>query len=717
MLYARDVIRSDGDEPRNHRVVWADQREVWLFDLDQPRTVITRVDRAGLEARLGAREAVIVTAHGYDVRRLDSALTDTQKRRREEMLAVISPIVAQAPEIFDNRLRGRVIADLEREKVRSAKTLHAALDSWWRGGMTSDTLVPAFDKVGRSPRADGARKAGRKQPAGTPQGLPITPEIEKIFKDAIKRFYSNDRRNALTAAYHMMLGMWFVDELRDAATGAVTYRTKPEYAQTGFPTMRQFRYWYGKQPDRLGTRRKRMGSANYDKDSRTTTGSARDALFGVGSRFEIDATKLEQSIVSEVHPGTFLDPPTFYQVTDVYSSLVCGIYVGYEESSWIGAGLAVRNVVEDKVEFARRFGVAITADQWPCQGVLPKRLLADNAEFKGDLATEFTAKSQVKVENARPLMGPDKGTVEGKFNLFKTELRKLLPGLVRRNQANPYDADHRADAAMTLKQLTAAVIEAVVLLNARKLVDFERRREMIEAGVFAVPKDMWAWAVRTGTSELRRFDVASAEFAMLPTAKVSVTKDGARFKKLFYVGDDPRADAFVFARQDGVTQFDISYDPLCTTNIYVHDPKAETGYRLFKLTGGSREYRDISFEDASKLMAANDAHTKKTQFEAAEANARFTRSHAAIASAARKANPGKLSPAEIAKGKKNAKTEREVERAARESALPRTQGVGPVIDRAALFAARQERNGANRDILGERAMAEWLRGGDGNETA
>ena len=383
--------------------------------------------------------------------------------------------------------------------------------------MTLDTLLPAFDEIGKAPRKEGAKRVGLKQPKGTPQGIIVTPEIERIFGLAVRRFYSNDRKNSLSATYKMMCGTWFVDKIRDPVTGIVDDQTKPEYAENGFPTLRQFRYWYGKRDDLLQIKRRRLGAANYEKDNRAITGSASKGLIGVGSRFEIDATKLEHGLVSEIHRGTYLDPPTFYQVTDVYTSLVCGIYVGFEKSDWTGAGLAIRNVVEDKVEFARKFGVSITADQWPCQGVLPARLLADNAEFKGDLATEFTAKSHVTVENAAALRGDMKGTVEGKFNLFKAELRKHLPGLVKKNQANPGEVDHRADAAMTIRHLTAAVIETVVLLNSRKLVDFARKREMIEAGVFAVPKDMWAWAVRTGASELRRFDMASAEFAMLPT--------------------------------------------------------------------------------------------------------------------------------------------------------------------------------------------------------
>lgn len=720
MLYARDVIRFEGERPSTRRVVWADQRDVWLFDLDAARTVFSRVARVDLEAMLEERQAVIVTAHDHDARHVESSLTDAQVKRRDEMHKVIHPIVALAPDVFDDRVRGRLVADLEREGVRSAKTVHAALDRWWRGGMTLDALVPAFRECGKGARREGAKRAGRKQPPGTPQGVVITPAIEDIFDKAIKRFYSNDRKNALSAAYELMRGEWFVDELRDRVTGKVEYRTKPEYAETGFPTLRQFRYWYGKRPDRLGIRRKRLGEAKYEKDNRATTGSANRHLFGPGSRFEIDATKLEIGMVSELNSGTYLDPATFYQVTDVATSLVCGIYVGHEEASWIGAGLAVRNVVEDKVEFARRFGVDITADQWPCQGVLPARLLADNAEFKGELATEFTAKSHVTVENAQALRGDRKGTVEGKFAQFKKELRKRLPGIVRKNQADPDAIDDRREARLTLKQVTAAVIETVILLNNRKLEEFNRKREMIEADVFAVPTEMWAWYVRTGVTELRSFDVATAEFAMLPTATVSVTQKGIRFRNLFFCGADPRADAFALARQDGVSMVEISYDPLRTTNIYVHDETAERGFQVFTLTGGSWEYRDLSFEDAAKLMARDRDHTKRNQFAQAEADARFSRSQAALDRSAKAKRTGRFTHAEVARGKGNAKEERVHERAARVSALPRTRAPDApnvVIDASRAFVEQQERAAAKRDIMGDAGMADWLAKGSADESA
>lgn len=719
MLYARDVVRFVGDAPRTHRVVWADHADVWLLDLDSASTSFSRIGRSHLEQIFEDRGAVIVADHDHDARHVASTLSEAQVKRRDAMQKVIAPIVARAPEIFDDRIRGRMVADVERAGVRSAKTVHAALDRWFRGGMTLDALVPSFNDCGKGARREGAKRAGRKQPEGSPQGVVITPEIEEIFKKAIKRFYANERKNALSAAYELMKSEWFVDELRDRVTGTVIHRTKPEYRETGFPTLRQFRYWYSKRSDRLGIRRKRLGDAKYEKDHRATTGSARRHLMGAGSRFEIDATKLEIGMVSELNPGTFLDPATFYQVIDVETELICGIYVGHEEASWIGAGLAVRNVVEDKVDFARRYGVEITAEQWPCQGVLPARLLADNAEFKGDLATDFTAKSHVTVENARPLRGDNKGTVEGKFDKFKRELRKRLPGIVRRNQTDPDAIDDRAEARLTLKQVTAAVIETVVLLNNRKMEEYARKREMIEADVFAVPSEMWAWSVRTGMAELRSFDVATAEFAMLPTATVSVTKDGVRFRSLFYCGADPHADAFARARQEGVSTVVISYDPLCTTNIYLHDATAPGGFQVFKLTGGSWEYRDLSFEDAAKLRARDKAHTKDMQFRQAEVHARFSRSQAALGRAAKAARPGRLSKADIAKGKSNAKAARADERAERVSSLPRsgTDDAPRVVIDATKAFEQQERAAVKRDILGEEGMLAWLAKGSGDEPA
>ena len=61
--------------------------------------------------------------------------------------------------------------------------------------------------------------------------------------------------------------------------------------------------------------------------------------------------------------------------------MIVGIYVGIENPSWASAMMAVVNLVEDKVEFCKRFGIDIDEAAWPIPG-LPDMLLSDRGEIE-----------------------------------------------------------------------------------------------------------------------------------------------------------------------------------------------------------------------------------------------------------------------------------------------------------------------------------------------
>ncbi len=56
------------------------------------------------------------------------------------------------------------------------------------------------------------------------------------------------------------------------------------------PTLRQFRYWYGKDNDIFAVSRRRHTARKYDKDMRGLLGSSLDGVSGPGDRYQIDAT-------------------------------------------------------------------------------------------------------------------------------------------------------------------------------------------------------------------------------------------------------------------------------------------------------------------------------------------------------------------------------------------------------------------------------------------
>ena len=61
-----------------------------------------------------------------------------------------------------------------------------------------------------------------------------------------------------------------------------------------------------------------------------------------------------------------------YAIIDVYSRLVTGIYVGLEGPSWIGAMMALDNMIEDKVEYCKKYGIKITEEEWPSYKLFAK---------------------------------------------------------------------------------------------------------------------------------------------------------------------------------------------------------------------------------------------------------------------------------------------------------------------------------------------------------
>ncbi|MDV2887992.1 transposase, partial [Alkalihalophilus pseudofirmus] len=71
-----------------------------------------------------------------------------------------------------------------------------------------------------------------------------------------------------------------------------------------------------------------------------------------------------------------------YAILDVYSRIITGLYVGLEGPSWVGAMMALDNMVADKVEFCKQYGIDITSEQWPTHH-LPEIIIADRGEFEG----------------------------------------------------------------------------------------------------------------------------------------------------------------------------------------------------------------------------------------------------------------------------------------------------------------------------------------------
>src|SRR5699024_5336891 len=173
-----------------------------------------------------------------------------------------------------------------------------------------------------------------------------------------------------------------------------------------------------------------------------------------GKIFKIDAAIEYLYLVIALDINKVIGGQVIYAVLDVYSRILTGLYVGLEGPSWIGAMMALDNMVADKVEFCKQYGIDITPEQWPTHH-LPEIIIADRGEFEGYSVDNLINNLNIKIENTTAYRGDLKGIVERKFRTFNGKVKQKAPGAIQKEYRERGDRDYRLDATLNLKEFTA----------------------------------------------------------------------------------------------------------------------------------------------------------------------------------------------------------------------------------------------------------------------
>nr|WP_237733572.1 transposase family protein [Vibrio fluvialis] len=150
---------------------------------------------------------------------------------------------------------------------------------------------------------------------------------------------------------------------------------------------------------------------------------------GPGSRFEIDATIADIYVVSDVNRSWIVGRPVVYIVIDVFSRLIVGCYIGFENPSYVAAMQALQVAMTDKVELCRQYGIEIESQDWPAIG-FPDAILADRGELLGYQIESLEKSFSVRIENTPPFRGDAKGIVERNFKTLQADFTPFAPGVV-----------------------------------------------------------------------------------------------------------------------------------------------------------------------------------------------------------------------------------------------------------------------------------------------
>lgn len=373
----------------------------------------------------------------------------------------------------------------------------------------------------------------------------------KDFDWAIRTFYYNAKRPSLKKAYETMILLRYTSD-----TGELFEK---------YPSWDSFRHYYYRnelhKPDRCQIARN--GLTNYMRNNRPLTGSAMQWRSKIGC-YQMDATIADIFLLSELNRKEIIGRPSIFLAVDTATQIIAGFYIGFEcgESA---ALTCLANAAKDKTELCKEFGIHISKNEWPCQGI-PSEIIVDKGrEFNGKGIEELSARFGTVIHSLPPFRPDEKSLVErafGKLNeLYKTHLRGK--GIVEDDAQERWSVDYRAQAALTLSEFTKIILTYIIHLNANKVL---RNIDHLPENAPRTSAALWLWYAANGKSSLVNGDAHQLYILALPRKKAKITRRGITHETLCYVP----CKACPFGIGDTVV---FAYDIQNTKHIYIMGEK------------------------------------------------------------------------------------------------------------------------------------------------
>lgn len=573
-------IDGNSGTPRVERILHFDSiQEVYvLIDVFVKSSIPVLRKKAELVGSLERQEARILQLDPFkDLQVSEQNIAEKHKQRRDRAWEIIAPLVeAEGLSPYLPESRGRLIRQVAQETRTHKKVIYEWLSKYWQGGKTKNALLPKYKNCGtnnqwRLEKIDKYKRIGRpnllQKKTGEIAGVQITSEVKQFFARGIKKYYEQLKKRRLKWTYRRILNDFFNIgyELKDGALVPILPKSDE------LPTFRQFYYWYEKEFRNIKQElTARLGKREFEMNHRALLGDSTAMAFGPGSIYQIDATPGDIYLVNEMIRTRIVGRPTIYFVIDVFSRYIVGFAITMENASWIGAMLALDNVVADKVAFCAEYGISIKPEQWSSQN-LGESLFADRGEFEGYNPNNLINSFGIRIQNTPPYRGDLKGIVERSFGKVNEEFIHYLPGAIVKARKRG-DKDPRLDAVLTVREFHALMIQYVLAYNSNNYLSWYRKDEFqIADQVELYPQDLWNWGIENRSGHLRTIPQETVRLNLLPRKEVSITKHGIHFEKeIYYTCDLAREEGwFERARERKSWKIEVAYDPRDLTSIYI----------------------------------------------------------------------------------------------------------------------------------------------------
>lgn len=615
-IYKNGVYQYVDEEFRRIRVIWLDEKGLYCFYVSlEGDTAMPQVIAVDELTKSIENNVLVKIPEPYDFTKGDLQISEAQRNVRDNAWKIVNFLWNENEnriEILYKQSRSKVINSAITElNNTNEKEVRRIMTRFWQRGMVKNSLLPDYSNSGGKgmARKENTDLNGDIIKRGRPTNpningivnkhLSVNSDIKKIIDLAIIRFYKN-KKMSIAESYKHMLQKFFSNKIM--VNGKEVYEV---WDTTRTPSYDEFYYWLKKMENE--SKKKFYVSRNslkeFELKHRELMGSATSDSFGPGYRYEIDATIINVYLVSKVNRSKIIGRAVMYSVIDTWNRFVAGMYVGLDGPSWIGAMMALDNVVEDKVSFCKKYGVEITHEMWP-NTYLPEMIRADRGEFEGYNVEKLVNNLGISIENTPPYRGDLKGIIERSFRTTKGRLRHLVPGVIQKEYRKRGDKDYRLDAVLDIDELTEVLILNVIRHNNSIIKGYPREKGLIVDDVPPIPVEMLKWGMENKICGYRIKDREIIRLNLLPSDIGTLTRYGIRYKNLYYSCEEAIDSGwFIDPHNEKVN---ITYDPRNMNYIYISTNQGKDCMKCF-LTKKCSTFKDLSLDEIIFLQELDKA--------------------------------------------------------------------------------------------------------------
>ena len=370
----------------------------------------------------------------------------------------------------------------------------------------------------------------------------VLTKDEKNMRWALNKFFYTRRQNSLVTAYEMMLKEKYCDSMGQLLSD--------------HPSFYQFRYFYRKTKKLQTYYISRDGLSNYQRNNRPLLGDGiREFATNIGTGM-FDSTVCDIYLIDET--GTLKGRPILTTCIDAYSSMCYGYVLSWNNDTKSLCHL-LQNILTDKTEWCRKFGIPLDKSQWNVQE-LPGIFVTDmGREYTSESFAQIT-ETGVTMVNLPPYRPELKGAVEKFFDIIQSMYKPLLKGkgVIDPDFQERGARDYRLDACLTMFDFEKIILRCIIYYNSQRLIErFPYTQSMIHDGVKPYAASIWEWGRLQPGANLIPFphDTAKIILYLLPRTIGTFTRRGLVVNGMRYKRDDC-AERFL---QGGDVK--VAYDP------------------------------------------------------------------------------------------------------------------------------------------------------------